>query len=112
MSLLETLITEPPPLRLDEGGVLRVGGTRVRLDSVITAFQSGCGVAAIQRKFPSLEQADIYAVLTYYFWNREKVDAYLEERRRLAEEVRQEIEARDPSDGILERLIERRAARG
>jgi uncharacterized protein (DUF433 family) len=60
MSLLETLITEPPPLRLDEGGVLRVAGTRVRLDSVITAFQGGCGVADIQRKFPSLDQADIY----------------------------------------------------
>jgi len=112
MSLLETLVAEPPPLRLDEGGVFRVADTRVRLDSVITAFQNGCGVEEIQRKFPSLEQADIYAVLTYYFWNREKVDAYLEERRRLAEEVRQEIEARDPSDGILERLIERRAARG
>jgi hypothetical protein len=56
--------------------------------------------------------ADIYAVLTYYFWNREKVDAYLEERHRLAEELRQEIEARDPSDGILEQLLKRRAARG
>jgi uncharacterized protein (DUF433 family) len=112
MSLLETLVTEPPPLRLDEGGVFRVGGTRVRLDTVITAFQQGCGVEEIQRKYPSLERADIYAVLTYYRWNREKVDAYLEERRRVADEVRREIEERDPSDGILERLLERRAAKG
>jgi uncharacterized protein (DUF433 family) len=112
MSLLETLVAEPPPLRLDEGGVFRVGGTRVRLDTVITANQHGCSAVEIQRKYPSLELADIYAVLAYYFWNREKVDAYLEERRRLAEEMRQQIEARDPSDGILERLLERRAARG
>jgi uncharacterized protein (DUF433 family) len=112
MSLLETLIAEPPPLRLDEGGVFRVGGTRVRLDTVITAHQNGCSAEETQRKYPSLELADIYAVLTYYFWNREKVDAYLAERRRLAEEVRQEIEAHDPSEGILEHLRERRAARG
>jgi uncharacterized protein (DUF433 family) len=112
MSLLETLVAEPPPLRLDQGGVFRVGGTRVRLDTVITAFQNGCSAEEIQRKYPTLQLPDIYSVLTYYFWNREKVDAYLEERRRVAEEVRQEIEARDPSDGILERLLERRAARG
>jgi uncharacterized protein (DUF433 family) len=112
MSLLEPLVTEPPPLRLDEGGVFRVGTTRVRLDTVITAFRNGCSAEDIHRKYPSLELADIYAVLTYYFRNREKLDAYLEEHRRLAEELRQEIEARDPSDGILERLLERRAARG
>jgi uncharacterized protein (DUF433 family) len=112
MSLLDTMIAEPPPLRLDEGGVFRVGGTRVRLDTVITAFQNGCSADDIQRKYPSLDQADIYAVLTYYFWNREKVDAYLEKRRLETEELRQEVEARDPSDGILERLLVRRAARG
>jgi uncharacterized protein (DUF433 family) len=112
MSLLEMLVAEPPPLRLDEGGVFRVGATRVRLDTVITAFQNGCSAEEIQRKYPSLGLDDTYAVLTYYFWNRERVDAYLEERRRLAEEVRQEIEARDPSEGTLERLLERRAARG
>jgi hypothetical protein len=39
------------------------------------------------------------------------VDAYLEECRRLAEEVRQEIEARDPSAGTLERWLDRRATR-
>jgi uncharacterized protein (DUF433 family) len=112
MSLLDTLVAKPPPLRLDPGGVFRVGGTRVRLDTVITAFQSGCSTEDIQRKYPSLNEADIYAVLTYYFWNREKVDAYLEQRSREAEEFRQEIEARDPSDGTLARLLERRAARG
>ena len=110
MSLLEALIAEPPPLRLDEGGVLRVGATRVRLDTVVTAFQNGCTAEEIQRKYPSLQVPDIYSVLTYYFWNREKVDVYLEEHRRLAEEFRQESEARDPSEGILERLLERRAA--
>jgi uncharacterized protein (DUF433 family) len=112
MSLLETLIAEPPPLRLDEGGVFRVGETRVRLDTVITAFQNGCGPEEIQRKYPSLDQADIHAVLTYYFWNRACFDAYLEKRRLEAEELRQEVEARDPSEGTLERLVERRAARG
>jgi uncharacterized protein (DUF433 family) len=112
MSLLETLVTEPPPLRLDEGGTLRIGGTRVRLDTVITAHQSDCSAEEIQRKYRSLELTDVYAVLTYYFWNRERVDVYLEERRQAAEATRAEIEARDPSEGILERLLERRASSG
>src|SRR5215204_2572614 len=33
--------TDPVPLRADEDGAVRVGGTRVTLDSVVTAFREG-----------------------------------------------------------------------
>jgi uncharacterized protein (DUF433 family) len=107
MSALE-LVAEKPPLAEDEGGVVRVGGTRVRLDTVIYAFQNGCTPEEILMKYPSLNLPDIYSVITYYLLHREEVDAYLNQRKSLIEKVEQEIEARFPSDGVRERLLARR----
>ncbi len=39
--LMNILVAQPPPLHFDENGVLRVGGTRVRFDTVVGAFQNG-----------------------------------------------------------------------
>lgn len=36
-----TIAADPAPITIDEHGVARVGGTRVTLDTVITAFQLG-----------------------------------------------------------------------
>jgi uncharacterized protein (DUF433 family) len=108
MLRLDTWVAEPPPIHTDEDGVLRVGGTRVRLETVIGVFNSGCAAEEILLKYPSLNLTDIYAVITYYLWHREKVEAYLAERRRLAEEVRRENETRFPPEGVRERLLARR----
>jgi hypothetical protein len=54
-----------PPLQKDRDDVFRVGGTRVRLETVVTAFQYGCTAEEILLKCPSLSLADIYAVITY-----------------------------------------------
>src|SRR4051812_16642337 len=68
MTLLDALAAKPPPLRIDEQGAVRVGKTRATLDTVIGAHQSGCTAEDIARKYPSLELADVYAVITYYLW--------------------------------------------
>jgi uncharacterized protein (DUF433 family) len=99
---------QPPPIQADNDGILRVGGTRVRLETIINAFKSGCAAEEILLKYPSLNLTDIYAVITYYLWSREEVEAYMEERRRLEEAVRQENEARFPSAGVRDRLLARR----
>lgn len=109
MALPDALVAEPAPLQADEDGVLRVGGTRVRLDTVIGAFNDGCSPEEILLKYPSLNLTDIYAVITYYLWHRNEVEAYLNERRGLAEQVRQDNEARFPPQGVRERLLARRA---
>jgi uncharacterized protein (DUF433 family) len=111
MALLDVLVAQPPPIQGDEDGVWRVGGTRVRLETVIGAFQNGCAPEEILLKYPSLNLTHIYAVITYYLWHREEVDEYLEERRRRAEEVRRENEARFPPQGVRDRLLARRAAK-
>ena len=105
------LLAEKPPLLQDEDGVIRVGGTRVRLDTVIGAFQNGCTPEAIQDKYSSLAITDIYAVITYYLRHREEIETYLAERRLQIEEAEREIEARFPSAGVRERLLARRTAK-
>lgn len=107
MQALETLVAEPVPLERDADGVLRVRGTRVRLDTVLHTYHAGCSPEEIRIKYPSLNLTDVYAVITYYLWHRDEVDAYLETRRTLAEQVQAANEARFPPDGVRERLLAR-----
>jgi uncharacterized protein (DUF433 family) len=111
-AVLESLIPAPPPLRLDASCVLRVGPTRIPLDRVIYTFSTGSTAEEILDDFPTLNLTDIYAVITYYLWHREVVDAYLKAREEHAEEIRRDHEARWPTEGIKERLLARRADRG
>ena len=111
MTLPIPFVAKPPPLSLDNDGVLRVGGTRVRLETVINTFQAGCTAEEILLKYPSLQLTDIYAVITYYLWHRAEVDAYLAERRDLADKVREENETRYSLAGVRERLLARRDQR-
>ncbi len=76
---------------------------------MIFAFNQGCTPERILEKFPSLNLTDIYTVISYYLRHREVIDAYLVERQKYAEEVRQEIEAIRPTKDLKERLLARRA---
>ncbi len=111
MALADALIAQPAPIEMDEDGVWHVGGTRVRLDTVIEAYKNGCAAEEILLKYPSLKLTDIYSVITYYLWHQEEMEAYLEERRRLAKQVQRENESRFPPQGVRERLSARRATR-
>lgn len=101
------LETIPQPLRVDAHGAVRVGKTRVTLESVIVAYQQGESPEEIVRSFDTLDLGDIYTVIGYYLHHREQVDAYLAECEEEAEAIRREIEARSPSDGLRERLLAR-----
>jgi len=102
---------EPIPLEMDASGVVRVGGTRVTLDTVVAAFQEGATAEEIVYQYPSLNLADVYAAITYYLQHSSEVDAYLERRQAQADEVRRQNEARFDPHGIRERLLARRAER-
>ena len=100
---------DPIPLAMDADGVLRVGGTRVTLDTVVGAFQNGATPEEIVVQYPALALADVYAVISYYLQNRANVEAYLHERQAFAAEVRKQNEARFNAQGIRERLLARYA---
>ncbi len=70
----------PAPLWKDEQGAIRIAKTRVTLDVIIAAYQHGDTPNEINRGYPTLSLAEIYAVLAYYMSNRDRVHAYLRER--------------------------------
>jgi uncharacterized protein (DUF433 family) len=108
MSLVVT--DQPIPLAVDADGVMRVGKTRVTLDTVIAAFREGATPETIAQQYPALALADVYAVISYYLNHRPEVHAYLQQREQAAIQIRQENEARFDPDGIRERLLARRQA--
>lgn len=107
MSLSQPLRANPAPLRTDADGVIRVGASRVTLDTVVGAFRNGSTAEEIVMKYPSLDLTDVYATIAYYLWNRAAIDAYLEQRETDATAVRDEAERRQPAAGIRENLLAR-----
>ena len=107
-----TIDTEPIPLIVDPNGTIRVGNTRVTLESVVVAYLEGATAEEIAQQYPSLELADIYAVIGYYLRRRSEVEDYLQLRRRQAEEVRKQNEARFPTEGVHARLLARKRQQG
>ena len=106
---MSLVIEAPPvPLRTDEHGVLRVGKTRVPLDTVVYAFNQGASPEEIVMSYTTLDLADVYAVVNYYLYNRAEVDTYLLQREAEGDRVREENEKRFPQEGIRERLLARR----
>jgi uncharacterized protein (DUF433 family) len=99
---------ETTPLTTDQDGVVRIGNSRVTLDTVVYAFNEGSNAEEILKRYPSLQLADIYSVIGYYLRHRSEIDAYLKDRESLAGKVRRENESRFPNTGIRERLLSRR----
>jgi uncharacterized protein (DUF433 family) len=101
--------TGPIPLEADADGVVRVGGTRVTLDTVVAAFKDGATAEEIVYQYPSLNLADVYSVVGYYLQRRSDVEAYLRRRKQEGDKVREQNEARFDPCGIRDRLLARRA---
>lgn len=100
--------TEAIPLTIDVHGVVRVGNTRVTLDTVLGAFADGATAEEIFQQYPSLHLADVYSVIGYYLRHTAEVEGYLQQRHRERETVRQQNEARFDPHGIRARLLARR----
>ncbi|HVK13185.1 MAG TPA: DUF433 domain-containing protein, partial [Gemmataceae bacterium] len=100
---------DPAPLQADDSGELRVGGTRVTLDTLIHAYHEGASAKQIALRYDSLTLADIHAVLAYYLRHRAELDGYLARRRQIATDVRRKVEARQGVQTVRERLTARLA---
>jgi uncharacterized protein (DUF433 family) len=98
----------PVPLQTDAQGVVRVGSTRIPLDTVVFAFNQGSSAEEIVLSFPVLQLEDVYAVINYYLHNRAEVDDYLAQRETEAMRIKAENEKRFPPVGIRDRLLARR----
>jgi uncharacterized protein (DUF433 family) len=105
------LKADPSPLRRGSDGTIRIGQTRVPLETVVYAFNEGATAEEVAYRYPTLDLADIYATITYYLRHRIEVDEYIQDQETQAQELRQKIEAQQPDHRDLrERLLARRSA--
>ncbi len=96
LAAVTMLKADPIPLARDASGVIRIGGTRVSLESLVSAYQAGAATEELVEAFPDLSPPDIHASIAYYLNHRREVEEYLEARRREAEAVEAQIRERFP----------------
>lgn len=99
--------SEPSPLVAGADGIVRVGGTRVTLDSLAAAFAGGATAEEMASRYPSLRLADIYTAIAYCLRHPQTVEVYLAERAEQAALVRTQNERRWDPDGVRGRLLAR-----
>jgi uncharacterized protein (DUF433 family) len=105
------VVAEPAPLKTNADGVVRVGNTRVTLDTVIAVFKQGTTAEEIVYRYPSLRLADVYATIGFYLNHQQEVETYLQQRQQQAQEIRKMNEARFDPQGLRDRLLARKQER-
>lgn len=100
--------TERVPVHTDADGVVRVGATRVTLDTLVAAFDAGATAEEIVQQYPSIALADVYSVIAYYLRHQSEIQAYITQRRQQAAEIREQNEQRFDPSGVRDRLMARR----
>ena len=78
---------------------IRIKGTRVGIEIVIEKFLDGASPKEIQGHYPHLTLKQIYATITYYLFNKNTVDAYIEADRKRAETA-YEAQRKNPPPGV------------
>lgn len=91
---------------------IRIRGTRVSIETVLHDYQEGASPEEIVLRYPTLSLEQVYATITYYLANREKLESYLKQVQQQQEEAWQE-QQRHPSEfvrSLRERLDQHRRA--
>jgi uncharacterized protein (DUF433 family) len=97
-----------PALRSDTAGVVRIGGTRVSLRSIVVAFERGATAEEIAIQYPALDLADVYAAITFHLRHRDQVLEKLAQEDGESEVLFRAIEAQSSTARLRERLRARR----
>ena len=98
---------EKPYVWVDEHGVMRIGHSRVMLDSIVAGFEQGHSPETLQRQYPTLSLEEVYGAITYYLAHTDQVHAYLKRQDELWEAWRAKSATR--SSPVVERLRALRA---
>lgn len=110
MSLI--IDAQPAPLQTDADGVVRVGGTRVTLETIVISFQQGATAEEIAQQYPTVELSDIYAVIAYYLRHHDEVETYLAGVSQESESIRRSLDTNIDRQELRDRLLARRSSKG
>jgi uncharacterized protein (DUF433 family) len=84
---LDTLLVRTPGIC---GGRLRIDGTRVTVNQIVTQYKRGESAEEIVRHFPHVSLGQIYAALAYYHSNQSQVEKDLADEQAEAERLEKE----------------------
>jgi uncharacterized protein (DUF433 family) len=80
----QPLARDTPPHHVDLDGVLRIGGIRVTLNTVVAAFGGSFTLEEIARQDPSLTPTLVYTAITYFLPYFRAVEALAARRKQPA----------------------------
>lgn len=107
ITIPETFQVTSPPFCRDEAGGIRIGSSRVTLDSILNSYQQGSTPEEIAIQFSTLRLEDIYSAIAYYLNHRQEIDRYLEQRNQQAQQIRQQLTQKHNLVNLREHLLER-----
>lgn len=81
-----TVLTSSPAIC---GGLLRIDGTRITVNQIVTLYKQGYSAEEIADQYPHLTLAQVYTALAYYHANRAEVEADLAGEAAEAERLEQ-----------------------
>ena len=88
-----SLITRSPEIR---GGRPRIAGTGVTVRRIATWYKLGHAPEEIAERIGHLTVAQVFAALTYYYANREEIEADLAAEEALADQLERHHRAGSP----------------
>ena len=90
-------------------GTIRVGKTRIALESVVHHFRLGATAEEIAQKFPSLKLAEVYGVISFFLSRREEIEKYLRWQEAEGDAVQAETESKfqTETEELRERILAR-----
>jgi uncharacterized protein (DUF433 family) len=89
--------------------IIRIKGTRIGIEMILEDYLNGYSPEEIVGRYRGITLLQVYATLTYYLYNKERLDAYLEAGRKRVETAWQE-QCINPHPGV-KRILEIKAAR-
>ncbi len=89
---------------------IRIKGTRIGIETILEDFlEGGLSPEEISVRYTNLTLKHVYATITYYLFNQEKIDAYLDAWRKHYETEMEKQRCNPPSH--VKRLLESKAKR-
>ena len=95
----DNIVALTAPLEVVSSKAIRIKGTRVGIEIVIERYRDGETPREIQGHHPHLTLKQIYATITYYLFNKAKIDAYIKAGVERAEAAYEE-QRKNPPPGI------------
>ncbi len=86
-----------------DSDTIRLKGHRLGIEDILDLYDAGYSPEQIALEFPGLSLEQIHATITYYWHNREAIDAYLSRLDRLVANSIQK-EAQEEASAIVKRV--------